>query len=121
MKKYMALYIADTEELASMMKDSSQEESKKGMEMWNTWVEEHKDVLVDEGTPLGKTKTVTKDGTIDTKNGNLGYTIVHADSLDAAAKIFEGHPHVTMMPNVNKMPSSRIDVMECVDMEDWEV
>lgn len=116
MKKYIALYIADLQEVATMMKDSSTEESKKGMEVWNAWNDAHKDVIVDLGTALGKTKTVTKDGTTDTKNGNLGYTIVQADSLDSAAKIFEGHPHVTMKPNVNKMPSSRIDVMECIDM-----
>ena len=116
MKKYIVLYIADPEELASMMKDFSSEESNQGMEVWNTWNEAHKDVIVDLGTPLGKTKTLTKDGTTDTKNGNVGYTIVHADSLDAAAEIFEEHPHINMMPNINKMPSSRIDVMECVDM-----
>lgn len=116
MKKYMAVYIADPEELASMMKDSTLEESKKGMGVWDAWNEAHKDLMVDVGAPLGKTKTVTKDGITDTKNANVGYTIVQADSLVAAAKIFEKHPHVNMMPNINKMPSSRIDVMECVDM-----
>jgi hypothetical protein len=112
MKKYMALYIADLGEIATMMKNSTPEESKKGMDMWDTWTEAHKDVIVDKGTPLGKTKTVSKDGTTDTKNGNVGYTIVSADSLDAAAKIFEGHPHF----NFASIPSARIDIMECVDM-----
>ncbi len=112
MKKYIALYIANLDEIATMMRDSTPEESNKGMKMWDMWNEAHKDVIVDIGTPLGKTKTVKKDGITDTKNGNVGYTIVRADSLAAAAKIFEGHPHF----DYTSIPSAHIDVMECMDM-----
>ena len=48
------------------------------------------------GAPLGKTKRVTSNGMADTKNEITGYTIVEADSFDAAAKIFKNHPHFKM-------------------------
>jgi hypothetical protein len=48
--------------------------------------------------PLGKTKRVTGQGIEDASNQLSGYTIVRAASHEAAAKLFEKHPHFTNFP-----------------------
>jgi hypothetical protein len=55
--------------------------------------------IVDGGAPLGKTKRVDQKGVSDARNDIGGYSVVEADSHDAAAKIFgKDHPHLQMMP-----------------------
>ena len=58
------------------------------------------------GGPLGKTKRVTSRGIEDASNALSAYTVVRAASPDAAAKLFEGHPHFTFFPgdSVEVMP-----------------
>jgi len=91
------------------MKNATPEQMQKGTDMWKTWGDAHKAAIVEMGTPLGKTKTVSAEKVTDTKNEICGYSIVQADSPDAAAKVFEGHPHLTMQ-------GATIDVIEYVDM-----
>ncbi len=45
------------------------------------------------GRPLGKTKRVTASGVAGVRNEVTGYTIVEAESHDAAAAMLDGHPH----------------------------
>jgi hypothetical protein len=99
MKKFMVLYMASRVEFEKMMKNSTPEQQKKGMDAWMKWMSKHKKSLVDGGAPLGKTKRVDAKGASNTKNGIGGYSIVQAQSHDAAAKIFgKDHPHLHMMP-----------------------
>ena len=79
---------------------------KQGMEAWHGWVEKNKASIVDLGGPLGKTKKVSPAGIEDISNHMGGYTIVRADSAEAAAKLFEGHPHFSIFPGegVEVMP-----------------
>jgi hypothetical protein len=58
------------------------------------------------GGPLGKTKKVSEHGIEDISNLMSGYTVVRADSHDAAAKLYEKHPHFTVFPgdSVEVMP-----------------
>ena len=102
MKKFMVLYkasSADFEKMMQMMQNSTPEQQKKGMEAWGKWMQANQKSLVDGGAPLGKTKRVDSKGVSDTKNDIGGYSVVQADSPDAAAKIFSGgHPHLQMMP-----------------------
>jgi hypothetical protein len=58
------------------------------------------------GGPLGKTKKVTQRGAEDTSNNMGAFMVVHADSHEAAAKLFEEHPHFTIFPgdSVEIMP-----------------
>ena len=99
MKKFMVLYMASGVEFEKMMKNSTPEQQKKGMDAWMKWMNKHKKSLVDGGAPLGKTKRVDAKGASNTKNGIGGYSIVQAQSHDAAAKIFDkDHPHLHMMP-----------------------
>jgi hypothetical protein len=58
------------------------------------------------GGPLGKTKKVSDKGVADISNELGAFTVVRAESHEAAAKMFEGHPHFTVFPGegVEVMP-----------------
>ena len=106
MKKFLVLYMADRAALEKMMRDSTPEQQKLGMEAWMKWMGDHQSSLVDGGAPLGKTKRVDSKGVTDTTNEVCGYSIVQGESADAAAKIFgKDHPHL-------QMPGAWIEVTE---------
>ncbi|KML54459.1 hypothetical protein VL15_20960 [Burkholderia cepacia] len=77
-----------------------------GMAAWHAWVDRHQDAIVEMGGPLGKTKTIDAGGIQDTSNALSGFTVVRAASHEAAAALFEGHPHFTIFPgeSVDVMP-----------------
>lgn len=77
-----------------------------GMAGWKAWVQKNSDSIVAMGGPLGKTKKVSKAGTVDTSNHLGAFTVVRADSHEAAAKLFENHPHFSIFPgeSVEIMP-----------------
>jgi hypothetical protein len=72
------------------------------------WGEKHKAAIVETGAPLGKTKRTGLNGVSDIKNALAGYVVVEAGSHEAAAKMFEGHPHFTMFPG------EAVEIMECL-------
>lgn len=71
---------------------------KAGMAAWKAWVDKHHAVIVSLGGPLGKTKKVTHRGIADTSNELAAFTLVRADSHEAAAKLFDQHPHFAIFP-----------------------
>jgi hypothetical protein len=77
-----------------------------GMAGWKAWVEKHQGAIVAMGGPLGKTKKVTQRGIDDVSNQLGAFTVVRADSHEAAAKLFEKHPHFSIFPgdSVEIMP-----------------
>ena len=79
---------------------------REGIAAWKAWVERHQGALVAMGGPLGKTKKVTPRGIEDVSNEMGAFTVVRADSHEAAAKLFENHPHFTLFPgeSVEVMP-----------------
>ena len=79
---------------------------REGMAAWQAWVEKHQSSIVAMGGPLGKTKQASHDGIQDTSNHMAAFTVVRADSHEAAAKLFEKHPHFTIFPgeSVEVMP-----------------
>ena len=106
MRKFMVLYMASKAELEKMMKNSTPEQQQKGMEAWMKWMNENKTSLVDGGAPLGKTKRVDSNGASNTKNEIGGYSVVQAESHDAATKIFgKDHPHL-------QVPGAWIEIVE---------
>lgn len=77
-----------------------------GIAAWKAWVEKHHAEIVSMGGPLGKTKKVTQRGIEDAGNNMGAFTVVRADSHEAAAKLFEKHPHFSIFPgdSVEVMP-----------------
>ena len=66
--------------------------------------------IVDQGSPLGKTKRASSQGVSDSKNALTGYVIVQAESHEAAARLFESHPHFTIFPG------DSVEIMECLPL-----
>jgi transcriptional regulator with XRE-family HTH domain len=77
-----------------------------GIAAWKVWAEKRHTAIVGMGGPLRKTKKVTARGVEDTSNELSAYTVVYADSHEAAAKLFEKHPHFMIFPgdSVEIMP-----------------
>jgi YCII-related domain. len=103
MKKFLAIYLGTPSSLErsgwSTMEPAKRkalEES--GIKAWKEWMVAHKAVIVDAGGPLGKTKRTDAQGVADTKNNLSGYVVVQAESHEAAARLFEKHPHFTIFP-----------------------
>jgi hypothetical protein len=77
-----------------------------GMAAWNAWAEQHRAAVSVMGGPLGKTKTVTERGIEDVSNEMGAFMVVRAESPEAAARLFEKHPHFMIFPgeSVEIMP-----------------
>jgi hypothetical protein len=77
-----------------------------GLAALAAWDEQHKDSIVYEGGPLGPTKRTSETGVADAVNELTVFVVVRAPSHEAAAKLFEGHPHFTIFPcdSVDVMP-----------------
>ncbi len=72
---------------------------------WTKWMTDHAKAFTDKGAGVGKTKKVTAGGISDTKNEIMLYGMIEAESHQAAAKMFEKHPHLGI-------PQSSIEIME---------
>ena len=85
------------------------EEGAKHKERFMAWVGGLGDALVDPGTPLGKAKTVSAGGISDDSRPNrlTGFSIVKADSMDAALEMAKGCPFVEF---------GTVDVAEVMEM-----
>ena len=113
MKKFLAVYMGSASGMAEWKKmdeDKRKRQEKAGMEAWSKWATANQKSIVEQGTPLGKTKRISKQGISDTKNELTAYAIVQAESHEAAAKLFESHPHFTIFPG------DSVEVMECLPM-----
>ncbi len=76
----------------------SPEEGARQMERWQAWVAGLGDAVVNPGTPLGKFKTVTSGGVSDDSGPDplTGFSIVKADSIDAALEMAKACPFLEM-------------------------
>lgn len=111
MAKFLALYIgsASTSEKENYSPTPDEEKMwADGMTQWGEWMERHSSAIVDSGTPLGKTLRASPDGISAHENRNVAYVIVEAESLQAAAELFKGHPHFAVMPG------DSVEIMECL-------
>ena len=109
MKNFMAVYLGTEAALAdwrTLDEQTKKQREKAAMEAWMKWGETNAKSIVDNGGPLGKTKRIDKGGVSDTKNQLTGYTVVKAESHEAAAKLFVNHPHFTLFPGAG------VEVME---------
>ena len=74
----------------------SPEEGAKLMARWEAWMGSLGDALVNPGNPLGKSKIVSSGGVSDDGGPNAltGFSVVKADSMDAALEMAQGCPHL---------------------------
>ena len=65
------------------------------MEAWGTWFQNLGPALADGGNPVSQTKTIGSDGSVSDgggANAATGYSLIEADSLDAATAMTKGCP-----------------------------
>jgi len=108
MKKFLVTYLAPATVIADWKKTepAKRKEAEEKMQgEWKKWMSDHTTMFVDKGAGVGKTRRVNAQGVSDAKNDIMLYAIVEAESHEAAAKAFEGHPHL-------QIPQSSIEVME---------
>jgi len=115
MKKFLAVYIgtATAHEKAGWEKMDPEKRKKleaAGLKAWMEWGEAHASAIVDQGSPLGKTKRAANEGIADITNSMVGYVIVQAESHEAAAKMFAQHPHFAIFPG------DSVEIMECLPL-----
>jgi hypothetical protein len=109
MKKFLVLYRMDMDAMKKMMETASKEEREKGMGEWKTWMQAHIADFADMGGPVGKNSSVTASGATEMSNDLGGYSVIKADSKEAATAILADSPHF-------KMPGATVDLMEVTQM-----
>jgi hypothetical protein len=113
MKKFLAIYLGSASSPKAAEWHAMDEGKRKtleasGIKAWGDWMSAHQAAIVESGGPLGKTKRISAQGVSDTKNNMTGYVVVQADSHEAAAKMFERHPHFA------HFPGESVEIMECL-------
>lgn len=107
MSRFLVLYRAPNAVVDEWMKtppEKRKEAEDKMMQDWKAWMSSHAKMFADKGAGVGKPKRVTSEGVADARNDIMLYAIVDAESVDAAAKQFVGHPHFGI-------PQASIEVM----------
>ena len=89
----------------AMSETERKAKEQEGMAAWKGWVEKHQGAIQAMGGPLGKTKKVDGKGVADIANEMGAFTVVRAASHEAAAKMFENHPHFAIFPG------ERVEIM----------
>src|SRR4249919_2971878 len=97
MKKFLVTYLAPASVIDDWKKTAPEKRKEAEDKMqgeWRKWMTDHAKMFVDKGAGVGKTKSVTAQGTSDTRNDIMLYMVVEAESHEAAARTFAGHPHL---------------------------
>ena len=101
MKKFLVLY-RSTVSMKEQMMSMTQEKANANMQGWMSWYEKSAHAVVEMGAPLGDSAVLR--GTADA--GNIGgYSVIQAESIDAAKRMFEAHPHF-------EAPGASIELLE---------
>jgi hypothetical protein len=111
MKKFLAIYLGTPESHGDwdrLSEPDRKDREQRGMKAWGDWMAKHSNLVLDTGGPLGKTKQVSKQGLKDVRNAMTGYVILQAESHEAAARLFENHPHFAIFPG------QAVEIMECL-------
>ncbi|HXL18057.1 MAG TPA: YciI family protein [Streptosporangiaceae bacterium] len=91
MSKYLYLYRGP----ATPMQDFTPEQQAEQMEAWGQWITRLGQSLTDVGAPFGARTSLADDGSNPAPGDLNGYSVVEADSLDAAKALADKHPFLT--------------------------
>ncbi|MCE3272260.1 MAG: hypothetical protein K0S57_2657 [Ramlibacter sp.] len=113
MKNFLAVYTGTAEASEksgwnALSESARNERIQAGMQAWHAWMESHRKQIVVAGGPVGKTRRVSGNGIAGAQNNICGYVVVSAESHEAAARLFENHPHFSIFPG------EAVEVMECL-------
>jgi hypothetical protein len=115
MKQFLATYVgkataADQAAWSELDASTRSELEARGMAAWGEWMARYADNIIDAGAPLGKTKRASGAGISDMSNQLTAYVIVEAESHEAAAQMFDQHPHFTIFPG------DSVEIMEILPL-----
>jgi len=121
MQEFLAVYTGSpssqspgAKKWQALSEEERQKTQQRGMDAWQRWMETHGDAVVHAGGPLGRTKRVSGEGIADTRNELSGFVVVRAASHEAAAKMFESHPHFSIFPG------DAVEIMPCLPIPGQE-
>jgi len=110
MNKYLALYISPIEEQMRYA-NATPEQKAAGMAPWMDWLNKSGEQIVDLGAPTGPgAKHSQSINWQSLQNEVSGYSIVQAESLEAARSLFIDHPHT------KDSAKNSIEVHQCMQM-----
>ena len=94
MTKFLLAYTA-TASAAEEMQNGDPAGAQEEMDKWTAWAARCGEHLVDFGTPLGHAQTVSIAGAGPASASAIitGYSLLEADSMDAAVALLAGHPY----------------------------
>ena len=98
MKKFLVLYHMPMS-FMEMAKDTNPEDMKAGMEAWMAWFQRCGDRLVDMGAQLSGGRRLTASGSSPSERNVVCYSIVQAESVEAAEALLADHPHLAWSPD----------------------
>jgi NADPH-dependent curcumin reductase CurA len=102
MAKYLLAYVGGDQ-------PESEEAGAAVMAAWTAWFAGMGEAAVDPGNPVGASAAVGPDGSVGTAAaGVTGYSVIAADSLDAALEIARACPHLDA--------NGRVEVYETVEV-----
>lgn len=107
MSTYLYLYRGP----ATPPEQMSEDQSAEIMQQWTDWMSGLGGALKEMGNPFGERTSVVDDGSTGEPAELNGYTIVEADSLDAARSMVDKHPFLT-----EGKGRFAVDVFELVQM-----
>jgi hypothetical protein len=91
MARFMFLYRGP----ATSPEHFTPEQVEEQMQAWGQWMGRIGSALADGGAPFGARGAVSDDGTTPEPGELNGYSIVEADSVDAARALTENHPFLS--------------------------
>ena len=101
MKRFLAVFTGSPVALSrwdTLSEAERSERQARGVTAWKKWAEDNQQAIVEMGGPLGRTKLASSTGIADIRNNMAAFTIVQAESQEAAARLFLDHPHFTIFP-----------------------
>ena len=108
MPRFVAVYTMKPEDVVTFRARPKPEQEaidRAGLKAWREWCKRNAAAIVVADVMVGKTRRVTKFGIGDAQNQIAGFVIVEAADIDAAAGLFQDHPHI------NVFPGDGIDIM----------
>lgn len=109
MPRFVAVYTMKPEDVVTFRARARSEQEaidSAGLKAWKEWCKRNAASIISADVMVGKTKRVTKSGIAEAQNQIAGFVIVEAADIDAAASLFQDHPHITVFPGdgIDVMP-----------------
>jgi hypothetical protein len=101
MKRYLAVFTGSPTAMArweTIPEPERQKKQAQGVAAWKKWAVDNAASIVEMGGPLSRTKLVSTSGISDIRNNMAAFTVVQAESQEAAARLFLNHAHFTIFP-----------------------